>query len=81
MTPAALPPQREAIRVAVNQWIRTSHAFDGVIDFDAALRDRAQPDRLQKAYDSGDHIHPSDAGYAAMADAVPLEAVTTPMRK
>ncbi|TAL96931.1 MAG: SGNH/GDSL hydrolase family protein [Paraburkholderia sp.] len=81
LTPAALPPQREAIRLAVNQWIRTSHAFDGVIDFDAALRDRAQPDRLQKAYDSGDHIHPSDAGYAAMANAVPLEAVATSIRK
>ncbi|CAG4910626.1 SGNH/GDSL hydrolase family protein [Paraburkholderia saeva] len=81
LTPASLPPQREAIRVAVNQWIRTSHAFDGVIDFDAALKDRAQPDRLQKDYDSGDHIHPGDAGYAAMADAVPLEAVAMAARK
>lgn len=75
LTPASLPPQREAIRTTVNQWIRTSHAFDGVIDFDAALRDPAQPDRLQRTYDSGDRIHPSDAGYAAMADAVPLDAV------
>ena len=68
LTPASLPPQRENIRVAVNQWIRTSHAFDGVVDFDAALRDPAQADRLRKAFDSGDHIHPSDAGYTAMPE-------------
>lgn len=79
LTPAALPPRREAIRVAVNQWIRTSGAFDGVVDFDAALRDPAHPERLQRTYDSGDHIHPSDAGYAAMADAVPLDAVRRAM--
>ncbi|KXU85970.1 GDSL family lipase [Paraburkholderia monticola] len=81
LTPASLPPERENIRLAVNQWIRTSHAFDGVVDFDAALRDRAQPDRLQRAFDSGDHIHPSDAGYAAMANAVPVEAVVNAARK
>ncbi|MBC8745512.1 lysophospholipase L1-like esterase [Paraburkholderia sp. WC7.3g] len=77
LTPASLPPERENIRLAVNRWIRTGHAFDGVVDFDAALRDRAQPDRLQRAFDSGDHIHPSDAGYAAMADAVLVEAVVS----
>ncbi|HKR40565.1 MAG TPA: SGNH/GDSL hydrolase family protein [Paraburkholderia sp.] len=76
LTPASLPPEREAIRTAVNQWIRTSGAFDGVVDFDAALRDPADPTRLRYGYDSGDHIHPSDAGYAAMANAVPLEALT-----
>lgn len=79
LTPAGLPPAREAIRVAVNEWIRTSRAFDGVVDFDAALRDPARPGVLQRRYDSGDGIHPSDAGYAAMADAVPqawLEALT-----
>ena len=81
LTPAALPPQRESIRLAVNQWIRTSHAFDGVVDFDAALRDPAQPDRLQRNFDSGDHIHPSDAGYAAMAEAVPMDAVVKSTRK
>jgi len=81
LTPASLPPERENIRLAVNQWIRIGHAFDGVVDFDAALRDRAQPDRLQRAFDSGDHIHPSDAGYAAMADAVPIEAVVSATRK
>jgi lysophospholipase L1-like esterase len=81
LTPAALPPQRESIRLAVNQWIRTARAFDGVVDFDAALRDPAQPERLQRAYDSGDHVHPSDAGYAAMAEVVPLEAVMSSTRK
>jgi len=81
LTPASLPPQRESIRLAVNQWIRTSHAFDGVVDFDAALRDPAQVERLQRNFDSGDHIHPSDAGYAAMAEAVPLDAVVKSTRK
>lgn len=81
LTPAALPPQRERIRLEVNQWILTSRAFDGVADFDAALRDPAQPDHLQRSYDSGDHVHPSDAGYAAMADAVPLDAVVNLTRK
>jgi lysophospholipase L1-like esterase len=63
----------EAIRQAVNTWIRTSHAFDGVIDFDAALRDPSDQHRLRPADDSGDHLHPNDAGYQAMADAVPLQ--------
>ncbi|WP_322049251.1 SGNH/GDSL hydrolase family protein [Paraburkholderia sp. J67] len=75
ITPAALPPEREAIRAKVNQWIRTSGQFDGVVDFDAALRDPADPLRLRREYDSGDHIHPSDTGYAAMANAIPLEAI------
>ncbi|CAB3762192.1 hypothetical protein LMG29739_03820 [Paraburkholderia solisilvae] len=73
LTPAALSPQRENIRLAVNQWIRTGRAFDGVVDFDAALRDPARPSTLRRAFDSGDHIHPGDAGYAAMADAIPLQ--------
>ncbi|WP_233864983.1 SGNH/GDSL hydrolase family protein [Paraburkholderia adhaesiva] len=76
LTPASLPLDREAIREAVNKWIRTSRAFDDVADFDAALRDSADPVRLRREYDSGDHIHPSDAGYAAMAEAVPLSALT-----
>jgi len=75
LTPASLPPAREAVRVAVNDWIHSSHAFDGVIDFDAALRDPAHPDRLLRRFDSGDHIHPSDEGYAAMAAAAPLDAI------
>ena len=60
-------------REAVNHWIRTGGWFDEVIDFDAALRDPADPSRLQAEYDSGDHLHPSDAGYKAMAAAVDLD--------
>lgn len=81
LTPASLPPSRETIRLAVNQWIRTSHAFDGVVDFDAALRDPVQPSRLQRAFDSGDHIHPSDAGYTTMAEAIPVAALVNSTRK
>ena len=81
LTPASLPPQRESIRLTVNQWIRTAGAFDGVVDFDAALRDPSRPERLQQAYDSGDHIHPSDTGYAVMAQAIPLDAVVNSTRK
>jgi len=66
-------PAGEAIREAVNAWIRTSGAFDGVIDFDAVMRDPADPLRLNPAYDSGDHLHPNDAGYQAMADAINLD--------
>jgi lysophospholipase L1-like esterase len=63
----------EAKRQQVNRWIRTAGAFDGVIDFDAALRDPADHVRLSPAFDSGDHLHPNDAGYRAMAQAVDLE--------
>lgn len=62
----------QAMRSAVNQWIRTSHAFDAVVDFDAAVRDPEHPLRLRMAFDSGDHIHLSDAGNQAMADAIDL---------
>ena len=81
LTPASLPAPREAIREAANRWIRTSHAFDGVVDFDAALRDPSSPERLQRGYDSGDHIHPSDSGYVAMAAAVPLQEIIAAARK
>jgi lysophospholipase L1-like esterase len=64
-------PAREAARQQVNAWIRSSGAWDGVADFDQALRDPAQPTRLNPAYDSGDHLHPNDAGYQLMAQAVP----------
>ena len=64
--------EKDAKRKALNEWIRTSKAFDGVIDFDKALRDPAHPDRVLAAYDSGDHLHPSDAGYKAMGDAIDL---------
>jgi lysophospholipase L1-like esterase len=62
----------EAKRDAVNHWIMTGGAFDGVIDFASALADPANPQRLRRAYDSGDHLHPNDAGYRAMAAAVDL---------
>lgn len=64
---------KEVIRQSLNDWIRTSGAFDGVVDFDLALRDPAQPTHILPGYDSGDHLHPNDAGYAAMANAVPVE--------
>ena len=62
----------ERKRRAVNEWIRTGHAYDAVIDFDQALRDPTDPKQLLAAYDSCDHLHPSDAGYKAMADAIDL---------
>ncbi len=62
----------EQTRDAVNQWIMTSHAFDGVIDFAAAVADPANPDMLLPAFDSGDHLHPNDGGCQAMANAVNL---------
>ena len=64
---------RNAIRIAVNDWIRSQKISDGVVDFDAALRDPADPSRLLPRFDSGDHAHPSTAGYRAMAAAVPLK--------
>jgi len=70
--PGYYSPGGEAKREAVNHWIRTSGAYDAVIDFDAAVRDPAHPTRMLPAYDSGDHLHPNDAGYEAMADAVDL---------
>jgi lysophospholipase L1-like esterase len=62
----------EARRVAVNQWIRTTPEIDGVIDFDLAIRDPANPRRMLPPYDSGDSLHPSDAGYEAMGNAIDL---------
>jgi lysophospholipase L1-like esterase len=70
--PKYFSPEKEAQRQALNQWIRTGGAFDAVIDFDAVLRDPARPARLLPAYDSGDRLHPSDAGYKAMGEAVDL---------
>ena len=62
----------ETKRQALNDWIRTSGAYDGVIDFDAAVRDPSAISKMLSQYDSSDHIHPSDAGYKAMADAISL---------
>lgn len=62
----------EADREAVNAWIRAPGHFDAVIDFDRALRDPQQPDRLRPGLDCGDHLHPNPAGYKVMAEAVPL---------
>jgi lysophospholipase L1-like esterase len=64
--------ERESARQKVNDFIRTSPAFDEIIDFDATLRDPSNPNQLNPRYDSGDHLHPSDAGYEAMANAVNL---------
>jgi lysophospholipase L1-like esterase len=62
----------EAKRQALNDWIRTSKAYDGVVDFDKATRDPSDPKKLLPAYDSCDHLHPSDAGYRAMAESIDL---------
>jgi lysophospholipase L1-like esterase len=71
--PGYYSPEKEQIRQAVNNWIRSSDAFDGVIDFDRAVRDPAHPTRMLPAYDSGDHLHPNDLGMQALANAIPLQ--------
>jgi lysophospholipase L1-like esterase len=65
--------QKETKRQMVNQWIRASGAFDGVIDFDEATRDPSNPKHIRADFDSGDHLHPQDTGYKAMADSIDLE--------
>ncbi|WP_216591488.1 SGNH/GDSL hydrolase family protein [Streptomyces brasiliscabiei] len=62
----------DAHRVAVNEWIRDNEDYDGVLDFDTVLRDPERPARLLPAYDSGDHLHPNEAGLAALAESVDL---------
>jgi len=62
----------EKVREAVNDWIRNSGTFDGVADFDKATQDPANPTHFNPAYDSGDHLHPKDEGYKAMAGAIDL---------
>jgi lysophospholipase L1-like esterase len=65
-------PEHEAARQTVNSWIRSSHAFDGVIDLDAVMRDPAEPTRMRADVDSGDHLHPNERGYVVMAEAIDL---------
>jgi lysophospholipase L1-like esterase len=64
--------QGETMRQAVNAFIRQSDVFDAAIDFDKVIRDPEHPDTFNGAYDSGDHLHPNDAGYKSMGDAINL---------
>ena len=68
-------PEGELQRQLLNHWIRTSGAFDAVFDFDQAIRDPSDPTRMLPEYDSGDHLHPNDAGYQKMADSVNLAVI------
>jgi lysophospholipase L1-like esterase len=70
--PGYYSPEKEATRQAVNQWIRTSKEFDGYFDFDKALQDPGHPTRLRPEYDSGDRLHPNDAGEKAMSEVIDL---------
>jgi lysophospholipase L1-like esterase len=63
-------PEHETLRESVNDFLRANNPYDGLIDFDAAVRDPSHPQQLQTNYDSGDHLHPNDAGYQAMAAAI-----------
>jgi lysophospholipase L1-like esterase len=70
--PGAWNPRREAVREAVNAWLREGTAFDALVDFDKALRDPENKLRMLPRYDCGDHLHPSDLGYRTMGDAIDL---------
>jgi lysophospholipase L1-like esterase len=70
-------PEGEAKRATLNEWIRTGREYDGVIDFDAAVRDPNRPTKFLPQYQSGDNLHPSDAGYQAMASAIDLSLFGT----
>jgi len=73
--PGYFTPEKEVKRKAINEWIRNSHAFDGVVDFDKAIRDPQHPDRMLAKYDGGDRLHPGDAGYQAMGEAIDLTLI------
>ena len=68
-------PSKEALRLELNAWLRRRHPFDGLVDLDPVLRDPAPPDRLNPDFDSGDHLHPSALGNAAIASAIDLDAL------
>ena len=68
-------PEGETVRQAVNAWIRTGREFDRVADLDAVLRDPSRPSRMRADLQSGDWLHPNDAGYRAMGDAIDLKAL------
>ena len=65
-------PEKAKVREAVNSWIRSGKSFDAFVDFDKVVRDPANPNKILPAFDSGDQLHPSDAGYKAMGEAIPL---------
>ncbi|MNH39742.1 hypothetical protein D3C79_1009550 [compost metagenome] len=65
-------PNKDQLRKKINDWIRTSQTFDGVLDLDQGLKDSKHPDRLNPIYDSGDHLHPNDHGNQQMANLVHL---------
>lgn len=73
ITPFSGTGEKEAKRLAVNEWIRNGKAFDGVVDFEKTVRDPASPDKIAAPFDSGDHLHPGDAGYKAMGEAIDLK--------
>ena len=70
--PGMFSAKKEAQRKALNQWIRSSHDFDAVLDFDKVVLDSANPERIRPAFDSGDHLHPNDAGYEAMGNSIDI---------
>lgn len=72
---------KEAMRARLNDWIRAAGIFDAVVDFDAVLRDPVRPHRLRREYDSGDHLHPGDAGYRKMAEAIDVGPLVTGARR
>jgi lysophospholipase L1-like esterase len=74
--PGFYSKEGEVKRQAVNRWIRESGTLDGVIDFDAVVRDPARPDHIAAAYDFGDHLHPNDAGYRKMGEAIDLSMLS-----
>ena len=72
VVPGFFTPENEAKRQAVNDWIRTTDRFDAVVDFDLVVRDPSDPTRLLPAFNSGDGVHPNDAGYQGLANAFNL---------